>query len=64
MECPDHVQAGNLAQVTSEIKCYNLHVLGSSEERWTRSGRHKTNTGETVLYSGRGDKQHPEGVAT
>ena len=29
----------------------------------TETGRHKTNTGETVLYSGRDDNQHHEGVA-
>ena len=34
-----------------------------SESRWTGSGRLTTSTGETVLYSGRDDQQHREGVA-
>ncbi|XP_073670675.1 uncharacterized protein [Paramisgurnus dabryanus] len=54
---------GKLAQVISEMRCYNLHILGVSESRWTGSGRLRTSTGETVLYSGRDDNQHFEGVA-
>ena len=37
--------------------------MGVSESRWTVSGRLTTTTGETVLYSGRDDNQHHEGVA-
>ena len=40
-----------------------LHIVGVSEGRWTGSGRQMTTTGETVLYSGREDNQHHEGVA-
>ena len=54
---------GKLTQVTSEMKRYNIDILGVSESRWTGSGRITTNTGETVLYSGRDDQQHREGVA-
>ena len=56
-------ETGKLAQVTSEMRRFNLHVLGVSESRWTGSGRMKTTTGETVLYSGRDDDLHHEGVA-
>ena len=56
-------ETGKLAQVTSEMRRYNLHILGISESRWTGSGRYRTNTGETVLYSGRDDNLHHEGVA-
>ena len=56
-------QTGKLAQITSEMRRFNLHVLGVSESRWTGSGRMRTTTGETVLYSGREDDQHNEGVA-
>ena len=56
-------QTSKLAQVTAEMRNYSLHILGISESRWTGTGRHKTNTGETVLYSGRNDNQHHEGVA-
>ena len=52
-----------LAQVTSEMNRYKLHILGVSESRWTGSGRQRTGTGETVLYSGRDDNMHFEGVA-
>lgn len=52
-----------LAQVTSEMQRYNLHALGISECRWTGTGSLRTNTGETIFYSGRDDNQHREGVA-
>ncbi|KAH3818117.1 hypothetical protein DPMN_119713 [Dreissena polymorpha] len=45
------------------MRRYNLHDLGISECRWTGNGSLKTNTGETVFYSGRDDDQHPEGIA-
>ena len=54
---------GKVYQVSSEMRRYKLHILGISETRWTNSGRIKTSTGETVLYSGRDDDQHYEGVA-
>lgn len=56
-------ETSKLAQVTAEMRNYNLHVLGISESRWMGSGKQKTHTGETVLYSGRNDNQHHEGVA-
>lgn len=54
---------GKLVQVTAEMRCYNLHILGVSKSRWTGSGRIKTSTGETVLFSGRDDNQPCEGVS-
>ena len=54
---------GRLAQVISEMQRYKLSILGVSECRWTGSGRMKTSSGETILYSGRDDDQHHEGVA-
>ena len=56
-------ETGKLAQVTSEMRNYQIDILGISECRWTGSGKITTNTGETVLYSGRDDNQHYEGVA-
>ncbi|GFS18252.1 craniofacial development protein 2 [Elysia marginata] len=38
-------ETGKLAQVTSEMNRYNLHILGVNESRWTGTGRYKTNTG-------------------
>ena len=46
-------EQGRVAQVIAEMKRYKLDILGVSESRWTKSGRMKTTTGETVLYSGR-----------
>jgi exonuclease III len=54
---------GKLAQVTSEMRAYKLHILGVSECRWTGFGEIKTREGETVLYSGRDDNRHQAGVA-
>ena len=42
---------------------YNLDILGISECRWSGSGRLKTQTGETILYSGRDDNIHQSAVA-
>ena len=36
---------GKLAQVTLEMKRYNIDILGISESRWTGSGRITTSTG-------------------
>ena len=56
-------ETGKLAQVTSEMRRFKLHILGVSESRWTGSGKLTTATGETVIYSGREDDLHYEGVA-
>ena len=56
-------ETGKLAQVTSEMRRFNLHLLGVSECRWTGTRRITTETRETVLYSGREDNHHFEGVA-
>ena len=56
-------EIGKLAQVTSEMERYNLHILGISESRWTGSGQITTDDKETVLYSGCEDNHHSEGVA-
>lgn len=56
-------EAGKLSQITGEVRRFNLNILGISEARWTDSGLSLTNSGETVLYLGRGDDKHHEGVA-
>ena len=56
-------EQGRMAQVIAEMKRYKLDILGISESRWSKSGRMKTTTGETVLCSGREDDLHHEGVA-
>ncbi len=49
---------GKTAQVTSEMQRYRLGILGISECRWSGFGRLRTQTGETILYSGREDDIH------
>lgn len=56
-------ESERLAQVTYEMRCYNLHILGISETWWTGSGKHMISIGETALYSSRDDTQHLEGAA-
>ena len=53
-------EAGKLAQVTAGMRRYSLQNPGISESKWTG---YRASTGETVLYSGREDDQHHEGVA-
>lgn len=40
-----------------------LHVLGISECRWADFGNSVISTGEVIVYSGRRDNQHHEGVS-
>jgi len=56
-------QTGKLAQVVKEMDNYNLDILAVSESRWTGQGKKTLNTGHTIIYSGRNDNQHTEGVA-
>ena len=54
---------GKTAQVMKEMRKYQLDILGISECRWTGSGKINTQTGETIIYSGRSDNHHSNGVA-
>ena len=56
-------QTGKLAQIAKEFESYNINILGISEARWMGTGKKKLTTGQTLLYSGRKDDQHQEGVA-
>ena len=53
---------GKLAQVTKEMRENKLHIFGISECRWTGFGSLRTQNGETVLFSGRDDNLHQQGV--
>ena len=57
-------EAGKTAQVTTEMRRFNLAVLGLCETRWTQSGQLRLTTGELILYSGHEeeDAPHSEGV--
>ena len=56
-------QTGKLAQVVREFQNYGLDILGVCEARWTGSGQRALASGHTILYSGRLDGHHTEGVA-
>ena len=42
-------ETGKTAQVSTEMRQYNIAVL--SKTRWTQSGQIRLSTGETLLYS-------------
>ena len=48
-------------QVLREMQSYKINIFGVSECRWTGFGQLTMGTGETILYSGRGDDQHTAG---
>ncbi|XP_056006746.1 craniofacial development protein 2-like [Ostrea edulis] len=56
-------QTGRTAQVVNEMKRYNIDILGISECRWTKTGKMKLTSGETILYSRRNDGNHRNDVA-
>ena len=45
------------------MRRYQLEILGISETHWIQSGQKHLSSGEQILYSGRDDKHHAEGVA-
>ena len=56
-------QTGKLAQTIKEMNQYNLSILGVTEARWTGTGLQRMGSGETIIWSGRQDDNHQEGVA-
>lgn len=57
------VQTGKTTQVCCEINNYWLDILGVCETRWTGSGKNFLfNDKKHIIYSGRKDKNHAEGV--
>ena len=58
-------ETGKTFLVATEMRAYNLALLGISETRRTQSGRKKLNSGELLLYSGHEDvdSPHTQGVA-
>ena len=54
-------QTGRMPQLVKVN--YNLDILGVSEVRWTGTGKRRLASGHTIVFSGRSDDQHSEGVA-
>lgn len=58
-------EAGKAAQVSAEMRRYNIALLGLSETRWLQAGQKRLASGELLLYSGHEEENaaHTEGVA-
>lgn len=56
-------ERGKQAEVIREMRNNKLHLLGISECRWSDFGNSTTNSGEAIIYSGRRNGRHHEGVA-
>ena len=58
-------ESGKTAQIATEMRNYNLTILGISEARWTGSGQKRLASGELLLFSGheKEDAPHTQGVA-
>lgn len=56
-------ECGKTAQVVKEMQSYKIDILCVSECRWTDCGSVVTSSGETIIYSGRKDNKHQQGVA-
>ena len=56
-------QSGKLAQTINEMDKYQLDIMAVCESRWTGEGQKNLNSGHTIMYSGRNDGQHLNGVA-
>jgi hypothetical protein len=55
-------QTGKAAQISREMDRYDIEILGLSEVRWPTSGSTRLECGKHILYSGRTDGIHQEGV--
>ena len=55
-------QASNASQVSAIMDKLKIDVLGISETHWTGSGKMIIDQNKTILYSGREDDIHREGV--
>ncbi len=55
-------RSGNAAQAAREMSTRNIDIMGISETHWTGQGKIILENGETIIYSGRDDDIHREGV--
>ena len=55
-------RSGNTAQVAREMKRRGIDVMGISETHWTGQRTMQLADGKTIIYSGRDDDNHREGV--
>ena len=55
-------RSGNIAQGTREMTSRNIDIIGICETDWTGQEKMQQTEGETIIYSGRDDDNHKEGV--
>ncbi|VDO59505.1 unnamed protein product [Schistosoma curassoni] len=57
-------ETGRVFQIASEMRRYNLNVLGISGTHWTQVAQHRLASGELLLYSGHEEENvpHTQGV--
>lgn len=53
---------GRTAQIEMEMDRYRLDIIGLSEIRWPMNGKTTLQSGKLMLYSGKEDGLHQEGV--
>ena len=56
-------EAGKCKQAINEMHRNKLHILGISESHWIQFGQKRLQTGEEILFSGKDQGPHREGVA-
>ncbi|VDO47537.1 unnamed protein product [Schistosoma margrebowiei] len=58
-------ETGKTSQIATEMRRYNLAVLGISETHWKQARQQRLNTGELLLYSGHEEENapHTQGAA-
>ncbi|VDP07531.1 unnamed protein product [Schistosoma curassoni] len=58
-------EIGKVFQTATEMRSYNLEVLGISETRWTQAGQQRLVSGELLLFFGYEEENAPrtQGVA-
>ena len=57
-------RSANIAQAATEMTRRGIDVMGTSETHWTGQGTMQLTEGKTIIYSGRDDDNHREGVGT
>ena len=58
-------ETGRVFQIATEMRKYNLEMLGISETHWTQVGQQRLSSRELLLYSGHEEENAPytQGVA-
>ncbi|VDO89313.1 unnamed protein product [Schistosoma margrebowiei] len=59
-------ETGRTSQIATEMRRYNLAILGISETYWTQAGQKRIDSGEILLYSDPEEEhaQHTQRVAS